>query len=123
MINVFWEKLESRTDPHGCSSTTHGVVPTLQVIGNTFSFSFEKAALYLRFEQLKNRLLAQQLLAAAPELNAPLRRAANDAAALAWATVFPLLVFPVLFEGKTDAAVLRAGRQARIYANSQLIAA
>jgi hypothetical protein len=75
------------------------------------------------FERLKNRLLAQQLLDAAPELNAPLRRVANDAAALAWATVFPLLVFPVLFEEKTDAAVLRAGRQARIYANSQLIAA
>src|ERR1700722_16545747 len=75
------------------------------------------------FERLKNRLLAQQLPDAAPELNAPLRRAANDAAALAWATVFPLLVFPVLFEEKTDAAVLRAGRQARIYANSQLIAA
>ena len=75
------------------------------------------------FERLKNRLLAQHLLDAAPELNAPLRRAANDAAALAWATVFPLLVFPVLFEEKTDAAVLRAGQQARIYANSRLIAA
>ena len=75
------------------------------------------------FERLKNKLLAQQLLDATPELNAPLRRAANDAAALAWATAFPLLVFPVLFEEKTDAAVLRAGRQARIYANSQLIAA
>jgi hypothetical protein len=75
------------------------------------------------FERLKNKLLAEQLVRAVPELNAPLRRAANDAAALAWATVFPLLVFPVLFEEKTDAAVLRAGRQARIYANSQLIAA
>ena len=75
------------------------------------------------FERLKNKLLAQQLLDAAPELSAPLRRAANDAAALAWATVFPLLVFPVLFEEKTEAAVLRAERQARIYANSQLIAA
>ena len=75
------------------------------------------------FERLKNKLLAEQLLAASPELNTPLRRAANDAAALAWATVFPLLVFPVLFEEKTAAAVLRAGRQARIYANSQLIAA
>jgi hypothetical protein len=75
------------------------------------------------FERLKNRLLARQLLDAAPELNVPLRRAANDAAELAWATVFPLLVFPVLFEEKTDAAVLRAGRQARIYVNSQLIAA
>ena len=74
------------------------------------------------FERLKNRLLAQELTEA-PELNVPLRRAANDAAALAWATVFPLLVFPVLFEEKTDAAVLRVKRQARIYANSQLVAA
>src|ERR1017187_7783676 len=74
------------------------------------------------FERLKNRLLARQLTET-PELNVPLRRAANDAAALAWATVFPLLVFPVLFEEKTDAAVLRVKRQARIYANSQLVAA
>jgi hypothetical protein len=70
------------------------------------------------FERLKSRLLAQQLLDAAPELNAPLRRAANDAAALAWATVFPLLVFPVLFEEKTEAAVRQTERQARIYADS-----
>jgi hypothetical protein len=75
------------------------------------------------FERLKNKLLAEQLIAATPELNAPLRRAANDAAALAWATVFPLLVFPALFEEKIAAAVLRVERQARIYANSQLIAA
>ncbi|HUZ07891.1 MAG TPA: hypothetical protein VMV89_10445 [Candidatus Paceibacterota bacterium] len=75
------------------------------------------------FERLKNKLLAEQLLDAAPELNVPLRRAANDAAALAWATAFPLLVFPALFEEKIAAAILRAERQARIYANSQLIAA
>jgi len=75
------------------------------------------------FERLKNKLLAQQLVQATPELNVPLRRAANDAAALAWATVFPLLVFPVLFEEKMEAAVLRVKRQARIYANSQLVAA
>ena len=75
------------------------------------------------FERLKHKLLAQQLVQATPELNVPLRRAANDAAALAWATVFPLLVFPVLFEEKIEAAVLRAERQARIYANSQLVAA
>jgi hypothetical protein len=75
------------------------------------------------FDRLKNKLLAEQLIESTPELNAPLRRAANDAAALAWTTVFPLLVFPVLFEEKTDTAVRRAGRQARIYANSQLIAA
>jgi hypothetical protein len=75
------------------------------------------------FERLKNKLLAEQLVVATPELNVPLRRAANDAAALAWATVFPLLVFPVLFEEKIEAAVLRVKRQARILANSQLVAA
>jgi|SRR5665213_180742 len=76
------------------------------------------------FERLKNKLLARQLLDAAPELNAPLRRAANEAAALAWNTLFPLLVFPVLFEEKTGAALRQAERQARIYANSvEIIAA
>ena len=77
------------------------------------------------FERLKDQLLAQQLQQATEvELNAPLRRAANEAAALAWVTLFPLLVFPVLFEEKTAAAVRQAERQARIYANSrELVAA
>jgi hypothetical protein len=77
------------------------------------------------FERLKNQLLAEQLAGTTtPELNPPLRRAANEAAALAWATVFPLLVFPVLFEEKTAAALRQAERQARIYAASrELIAA
>lgn len=72
------------------------------------------------FERLKNQLLTEQLaIATAPELNPPLRRAANEAAALAWATVYPLLVFPVLFAEKTAAALQQARRQARIYANSR----
>ena len=76
------------------------------------------------FERLKDLLLAQQLAyAPAPGLSPPLRRAANEAAALAWVTQFPLLVFPVLFEEKIEAAVRQAERQARIYANSQLVAA
>jgi hypothetical protein len=77
------------------------------------------------FERLKTRLLDRQLAeAATPELNAPLRRAANEAAALAWNTLFPLLVFPALFEEKTDAALRQLERQARIYANSsELLAA
>ena len=54
-----------------------------------------------------------------PELNAPLRRAANEAAALAWVTLYPLLVFPVLFEEKAAAAVRQTERQARIYATSR----
>ena len=76
------------------------------------------------FERLKNRLLAETLdEAEQPELNAPLRRAANDAAALAWVTRYPLLVFPALFEEKTVAAVQQIARQARIYANSREIIA
>ena len=77
------------------------------------------------FERLKSQLLAQQLQQATEaELNAPLRRAANEAAALAWVTQFPLLVFPLLFAEKTAAALRQAERQARIYANSrELIAA
>jgi hypothetical protein len=76
------------------------------------------------FEQLKNKLLAEQLAEVAPELNAPLRRAANAAAALAWATAIPLLVFPALFEEKVIATVRQAERQARIFRNSrELIAA
>ncbi len=77
------------------------------------------------FERLKTRLLAETLdEAEQPELNAPLRRAANEAAALAWVTFYPLLVFPALFEEKAQTALRQAKRQARIYANSrELVAA
>ena len=71
-------------------------------------------------ERLKNRMLTAQLAAAAePELNAPLRHAANEAAALAWITFYPLLVFPVLFEEKTRAAVRQARHHAFIYAGGR----
>ncbi|MEJ0090636.1 MAG: hypothetical protein WDM80_12955 [Limisphaerales bacterium] len=77
------------------------------------------------FERLKNRLLIRQLAEVlTPELILPLRRAANEAAALAWVTQFPLLVFPVLFEEKTAVAVRQLERQARIYIKSrELVAA
>jgi hypothetical protein len=71
------------------------------------------------FERLKTRLLTEQLAGAMPELNVPLRRAANEAAALAWVTFYPLLVFPVLFEEKTAIALRQAQRQARIYVDSR----
>jgi hypothetical protein len=77
------------------------------------------------FEQLKNRLLTEKLLATAqPDLNAPIRRAANEAAALAWVTFYPLLVFPALFEEKIRTAIRQAERQACVYARSpELVAA
>ena len=72
------------------------------------------------FERLKKELLARQLArTGAADLNAPLRRAANEAAAIAWNTLFPLLVFPVLFEEKVAETVRHAQRQARIYAASR----
>ena len=72
------------------------------------------------FDRLKNQLLTQQLSEIpVAELNTPLRHAANEAAALAWVTLYPLLVFPVLFEEKTATAVRQAERQARIFKNSR----
>ena len=72
------------------------------------------------FERLKSRLLARHLAEVpAPGLNPALRRAANEAAALAWATVVPLLVFPVLFEEKIEAALRQTERQARILESSR----
>ena len=63
-------------------------------------------------ERLKNRLLLRTLNELeAPGFNPFVRRAANEAAALAWVTPYPLLTFPALFEEKTEAALLYAKRQ------------
>ena len=71
-------------------------------------------------EALKRRLLADRLEEVwEPELNSLVRRAANEAAAVAWATPFPLLVFPELFEEKIAAAAARAARQSLILARSR----
>ncbi len=79
-----------------------------------------RANLESEFEKLKSRLLAEELdQVEMPEMNAPLRRAANEAAALAWVTCYPLLVFPTLFEEKCDLAKRQAERQARIYEDSR----
>jgi len=57
--------------------------------------------LQIRFESLKKRLL-QPVLTAAPDpgLRRQLRLAANEAAAVAWTTPFPLLFLPALLEEK-----------------------
>jgi len=83
-----------------------------------------RAARETEFDRLKARLLARELSAAStPGLGVPLQLAANEAAALAWETVFPLLVFPVLFEEKAGLALRQAERQARIWAGRELVAA
>jgi hypothetical protein len=56
-------------------------------------------------EQLKLLLLARTLATANDPTESLLaRRAANEAASLAWALPYPLLVFPGLFEEKLQAA-------------------
>ncbi len=73
-------------------------------------------------ERLKLRLLAEQLVKVEDlQLNAPLRRAANEAAAVAWASRFPLLVFPALFEEKALGARLQVQKQRQVRARSQAL--
>ena len=66
-------------------------------------------------ERLKDRLL-QELLADAenPALYTPLRRATNEAAALAWTTPFPLLLLPELLREKAATARRYVKRQASL---------
>jgi hypothetical protein len=71
-------------------------------------------------EELKKQLLRQWLEQATETgQNILLRRAANDAAALAWLTQYPLLVFPTLLDEKVRAAFLQHKRQAGVRRRSQ----
>ena len=74
-----------------------------------------RATLENELEQLKDRLL-RQLLNETPQpaLNTVLRRAASDAAAIAWTSGTPLLVFPELLREKADAARSYAARQSAL---------
>src|SRR5215471_4076885 len=73
-----------------------------------------------RFEQLKARLLCERLDEIwEPAFTSPVRRAANEAAALAWVTPYPLLVFPVLFEEKAESAVKLAEKQEEVLERSR----
>jgi hypothetical protein len=74
------------------------------------------------FESLKERLL-QGLLRPSESawLEMPLRRAANDAAALAWSTSCPLLVLQLLLEEKAYLARKQAERQRQVLRRSRAI--
>jgi hypothetical protein len=75
-----------------------------------------------QLEQLKARLLRQMLAPVEePGLNTALRRAANEAASVAWFTPFPLLFFPTLLEEKAADAVRQQQRQREIRQRSQVL--
>jgi hypothetical protein len=77
-----------------------------------------------RLEKLKARLLAERLAETwEPEANSQVRRAANEATALAWLTQYPLLVFPVLFDEKAEAAARVAARQRDVRQRSRTLLA
>ena len=71
-------------------------------------------------DRLKNRLLKQLLdKTENPQLFAPLRRAATEAAGLAWFTPFPLLFFPALLDEKARGVQQQGARQHYIRLRSQ----
>jgi hypothetical protein len=73
-----------------------------------------------RFEQLKTGLLEERIETVfEPRVTVDLRRAANEAAALAWVTPYPLLVFPQLFEEKAESALAQAARQETVLERSR----
>ena len=75
-------------------------------------------------ERLKVQLLAERLEASwESQLASRLQHAANEAAALAWVTQYPLLVFPALFEEMAETALLRAQRQEQVRQRSRVLLA
>ncbi len=76
------------------------------------------------FENLKSRLLEPVLdRTADPALHRQLQLAANEAAAVAFTTPFPLLVLPVLLQEKADEVHRHAARQEQVERASPRLAA
>jgi hypothetical protein len=76
-----------------------------------------------QFEHLKARLLKPVLNEApSPALRRQLRLAANEAAAVAWTTPFPLLLLPILLQEKADEVRRYAERQKLIQEASPFLA-
>jgi hypothetical protein len=75
-------------------------------------------------ERLKRQAMSEWLnRAETVEELALIRRAANEAAAMAWLTPYPLLVLPLLVEEKADRAVFQAKRQQQIRERSRFLMA
>ena len=94
--------------------------------GNRFEVTPAPAAPFrgtqeTELERLKAKLLGGLLGSAEAGLLPAYRRAANDAAAVAWSTSFPLLVFPELLEEKAREARQRQQHQQAVLARSRRI--
>ncbi len=93
---------------------SHSIAPEFEPASrpdsNPVSAGPLRASAIHALEELKQRLLQEAAWARSTCLNC-LRRAADDAASLAWTTPFPLLVLPELFSEKAAEACLRSQRQ------------
>lgn len=103
----------------------HRTVPTQFAPDTSFEVTPVPAAPFGRaeeraLERLKSDLLRELLGESSDlEFDALYRRAANEAAGLAWLTPYPVLVFPGLFEELTQNARTRGLRQEQIRRRSQ----
>jgi len=96
-MNAKHRRIETRFEPE----TRFDLTP---VSGAPFRAVFQD-----QFDRLKDRLLTASLdIVWEPKLGSELRRAANEAAALARLTAYPLLVFPILFEEKAQETLRKA---------------
>ena|SRR5437016_12318126 len=79
-----------------------------------------QASLIAALEELKQRLLRETARARSDSATLScLRRAAEEAASLAWTTPFPLLVLPELFAEMAAEAYVQSQRQRDIQQRSQ----
>ena len=86
--------------------------------------TIERGLLEGQFAQLKEELLGSELAeTTAVSLQPRIELAANEAAALAWTTEYPLLVFPALFNEFARRERIRETRQQRIRAQSEKLMA
>jgi hypothetical protein len=87
-----------------------GFEPASREDSNPAAGSRLRASVIHALEELKQRLLRETAWARSTNLTC-LRRAADDAASLAWTTPFPLLVLPELFSEKAAEACVQSQRQ------------
>ena len=71
----------------------------------------------IEFDRFKERLVLALFLAHQdPRLDAPIRRAANEAAAMAWTTPYPMLVLPELLKEMARRAIDWETQKGRVQA-------
>ena len=96
----------------------------LQKLGQRRASPLTNRGAALELERFKQCLLFEHR-SATPDSDVRLwlNRAADEAASIAWATPYPLLVFPVLLEEKLNDAQRKAELQKAIYDRSHVIVA